>query len=52
MTIEGKTAAEIFDSVRAQAQAGALAPGMSLPPVRELAAAPGQGSSDCRTLNV
>ncbi|MFU1926320.1 transcriptional regulator PtsJ [Bordetella hinzii] len=41
MTIEGKTAAEIFDSVRAQAQAGALAPGMSLPPVRELAAALG-----------
>ena len=47
MTIEGKTAAEIFDSVRAQAQAGALAPGMSLPPVRELAAALG-GIADAR----
>ncbi|AIT25245.1 transcriptional regulator PtsJ [Bordetella holmesii] len=41
MSIEGSSAAEIFDSVRAQVEAGAYAPGSVLPPVRELAAALG-----------
>ncbi|TJZ74250.1 MocR-like B6 salvage transcription factor PtsJ [Chitiniphilus eburneus] len=39
MKIAGKTAAEIFDSVRLLAQSGGLAPGQALPPVRELAVA-------------
>ncbi|RZS86423.1 transcriptional regulator PtsJ [Pigmentiphaga kullae] len=38
MRIRGKSAAEIFDSVRAQVQAQQLLPGQGLPPVRELAA--------------
>ncbi|MGX9699957.1 MocR-like B6 salvage transcription factor PtsJ [Janthinobacterium lividum] len=38
MRIAGKTAAELFDSVRALTQAGELAPGQELPTVRELAA--------------
>lgn len=37
-SIAGGSAAEIADSIRAQVQAGALAPGAGLPPVRELAA--------------
>lgn len=35
--ITGTTAADIFDSIRREAHAGRLAPGQSLPPVRELA---------------
>jgi len=38
MRIRGKSAAEIFDSVRAQVQSQQLLPGQGLPPVRELAA--------------
>ncbi|RKP48233.1 transcriptional regulator PtsJ [Trinickia fusca] len=38
MKIVGKTAAEIFDSVRTLAQSGQLGPGQALPPVRDLAA--------------
>ncbi|MGF6120073.1 DNA-binding transcriptional MocR family regulator [Janthinobacterium lividum] len=38
MKIAGKTAAELFDSIRALTQAGELAPGQELPTVRELAA--------------
>src|SRR5690554_7700017 len=41
MNIHGKTAAEIFDSVRALVQSQQLQPGASLPPVRELAVALG-----------
>ncbi|KPC54694.1 MocR-like B6 salvage transcription factor PtsJ [Amantichitinum ursilacus] len=41
MELTGRTAAEIFDCVRLQAQAGQLAPGQSLPPLRELATALG-----------
>ncbi|GAA5786350.1 transcriptional regulator PtsJ [Chitiniphilus shinanonensis] len=37
MKIVGKTAAEIFDSIRQLAQSHRLAPGQALPPVRELA---------------
>lgn len=37
MEITGKTAAEIFDSIRALAQSGNPAPGQALPTVRELA---------------
>ncbi|HEY9272751.1 transcriptional regulator PtsJ [Achromobacter sp.] len=37
MKIQGKTAAEIFDCVRAMAQSGQLPPGQALPPVRDLA---------------
>ena len=37
MNIHGKTAAQIFDSVRALVQSQQLPPGASLPPVRELA---------------
>lgn len=37
MNIHGKTAAQIFDSVRALVQSQQLQPGASLPPVRELA---------------
>ena len=37
MKIQGKTAAEIFDCVRALAQSGQLQPGQALPPVRDLA---------------
>ena len=36
--IAGKTAAELFDSIRALTQAGELLPGQELPTVRELAA--------------
>ena len=36
--ITGKTAAELFDSIRALTQAGELLPGQELPTVRELAA--------------
>ncbi|SDC85365.1 DNA-binding transcriptional regulator, MocR family, contains an aminotransferase domain [Cupriavidus sp. YR651] len=39
MTITGKSAAEIFDSIRLQVQTGKLPPGAALPPVRDLAAA-------------
>ncbi|HEM6718351.1 TPA: transcriptional regulator PtsJ [Citrobacter koseri] len=35
--IDGKTASEIFDSIRQHVTTGALAPGETLPPVRELA---------------
>ncbi|STT03983.1 transcriptional regulatory protein PtsJ [Klebsiella michiganensis] len=35
--IVGKTASEIFDSIRHLVQSGALKPGDVLPPVRELA---------------
>ncbi|MGE8686475.1 MAG: transcriptional regulator PtsJ [Achromobacter sp.] len=38
MKIQGKTAAEIFDCVRALLQSGQLRPGQALPPVRDLAA--------------
>lgn len=38
MKIQGKTAAEIFDCVRALRQSGQLRPGQVLPPVRDLAA--------------
>ncbi len=38
MGVVGKTAAEIFDSVRTLTQTGALAPGQELPTVRDLAA--------------
>ena len=38
MKIQGKTAAEIFDCVRAMVQSRQLPPGQALPPVRELAA--------------
>lgn len=38
MKIHGKTAAEIFDCVRALTQSQQLRPGASLPPVRDLAA--------------
>lgn len=38
MRIRGKSAAEIFDSVRAQVQSQQILPGQGLPPVRELAA--------------
>ena len=37
MNIRGKTAADIFDSIRALVQSQQLQPGESLPPVRELA---------------
>ncbi len=37
MKISGKTAAEIFDSIRALTQSRSLLPGDALPPVRELA---------------
>ncbi|SSW64549.1 transcriptional regulator PtsJ [Achromobacter agilis] len=37
MKIQGKTAAEIFDCVRALLQSGQLRPGQALPPVRDLA---------------
>jgi DNA-binding transcriptional MocR family regulator len=37
MDIGGNTAADIFESIRREAHAGRLAPGQSLPPVRELA---------------
>lgn len=37
MEITGKTAAEIFDSIRTQARSGDPAPGQALPTVRELA---------------
>jgi len=37
MKIHGKTAAEIFDCVRALLQSGQLRPGQALPPVRDLA---------------
>lgn len=37
--IDGKTANEIFDSVRQHISTGLLSPGETLPPVRELAAA-------------
>ena len=37
MKLHGKTAAEIVDSVRTLIQSGQLAPGDSLPPVRDLA---------------
>lgn len=37
MKIQGKTAGEIFDCVRALAQSGQLPPGQTLPPVRDLA---------------
>lgn len=37
MQITGKTAADIFDSIRTLAQTGALAPGRALPTVRGLA---------------
>ncbi|HHG8774267.1 TPA: transcriptional regulator PtsJ [Raoultella planticola] len=36
--IDGKTASEIFDNIRHLVQSGALKPGETLPPVRELAA--------------
>ncbi|MCW8164018.1 transcriptional regulator PtsJ [Verminephrobacter aporrectodeae subsp. tuberculatae] len=39
MRIIGKTAAEIFDSVRLLTQSGSLKPGQALPPVRDLAVA-------------
>lgn len=38
MEITGKTAAEIFDSIRALTQAGSLKPGQELPTTRDLAA--------------
>jgi len=38
MRIQGKTAAEIFDCVRALVQSQQLPPGRALPPVRDLAA--------------
>lgn len=38
MRIRGRSAAEIFDSVRAQVQSQQILPGQGLPPVRELAA--------------
>ena len=38
MGIVGKTAAEIFDSIRTLTQTGALTPGQELPTVRDLAA--------------
>ena len=38
MKIRGKTAAEIFDCIRALAQSRQLAPGQALPPIRDLAA--------------
>lgn len=37
MKIVGKTAADIFDSIRMQTQAGVLQPGQALPTVRDLA---------------
>lgn len=37
MKIIAKTAGEIFDSIRSKVHSGELAPGMLLPPVRELA---------------
>ncbi len=39
MEIVGKTAAEIFESIRALTQAGAIKPGQELPTTRDLAAA-------------
>lgn len=41
MKIIGKTASDIYASIRAQVQSRELAPGQALPPVRELAAALG-----------
>lgn len=41
MEIVGKTAAEIFDSIRAMAQAGFFRPGQELPTTRDLAVALG-----------
>ncbi|MDO8049712.1 transcriptional regulator PtsJ [Janthinobacterium sp. SUN211] len=38
MKMTGKTAAQLFDSIRALTQAGELPPGQALPTVRELAA--------------
>ncbi len=38
MEIVGKTAAEIFDSIRALTQAGSFKPGQELPTTRDLAA--------------
>ncbi|MDO8068352.1 transcriptional regulator PtsJ [Janthinobacterium sp. SUN206] len=38
MKMKGKTAAQLFDSIRALTQAGELPPGQALPTVRELAA--------------
>ncbi|MFT4267814.1 MAG: transcriptional regulator PtsJ [Xenophilus sp.] len=38
MQIAGKTASEIFDSIRSLTQSGQLQPGQALPPVRDLAA--------------
>lgn len=43
MAIQGKTAAELFDCVRALAQSQQLRPGDSLPPVRDLATELGIG---------
>lgn len=37
MKIQGKTAAEIFESVRGLLQSGSLRAGQALPPVRDLA---------------
>ncbi|MCD4621906.1 GntR family transcriptional regulator, partial [Proteus mirabilis] len=36
--IDGKTASEIFDSIRQHVTSGVLSTGETLPPVRELAA--------------
>uniref|UniRef100_UPI000AE2D4A4 GntR family transcriptional regulator n=1 Tax=Citrobacter amalonaticus TaxID=35703 RepID=UPI000AE2D4A4 len=38
--IDGKTASEIFDSIRQHVTSGVLSAGETLPPVRELAAQP------------